>query len=1090
MDGQTSTERTPLLGHQSPPRSAQPTTDQSSDGTDATPYVGIFAAELKLDELSSFSVEELYPPNVTIQAARTAFALCVLFYYRKSIAGRQTPRGRDVWTQWRETEQHTTAIRNLDSRALQVWAKFLEDENTAYDVAEVLWTAHPVDPDSKSTVRVVDFLAAGGVPDDLQRHALIYLSLMDTWKYGRQQSRGEGGAVVTLLRFIDRCGTPRVLHIADCFAHLSYIYVLFHYIQWPPSPYGDTMRLFDTRRTLLMSYSLSRLTRPRSQATIPPLLVLLAFLVCLPYAPYWYDFSFSVLELAFYWEILLLQFAVPFSPWLFLHPEWLLPLAIIARRSLARLVAPLIFFLPLIIACLFMLDLAILVDPWLSLSAFSKDGLLAHNSFVAFVLLLITGSFICSLLVHPFLATFEVPTSSQWDRYTQSVGLEARQAFVNAVVWYGTPYYFPGQAVLGPVLLARTPRLILDLFGKRKAGAQGLVTVERILWRVVVGPVAFILSGFWLCNHAVRTSILVMFNIEHTAPRRFFVVPHDVAARDHSSFRELMQAPVYYRSSKTEPLPPRTRATYICATMSAKRKTVSWKALPPTKRRRTDFGHPQPDDDIPTPQAQANAPSAAALSERIIPPEHVPSLATVCSRVFAENLQRLSRKEEVWENVRWWLKHLPDPLAQKVFATLRHTCPTLLQHGLIVAYFLRGNSISLGDDLPGVTRLTIFAIGDISARNQLEELELTGFAKIADQVFATLLSKLPSLRKLNLRGCTKAGQLTAEAAAKHCPHLELLNLNYTSVSPVSLAPIMLHCKQLKVLKVAGIPNWTDATYTKLWTALHVVDGFELSNLRSLKLRQAALSDAVINPMLAICPDLERLDLSFTLVKRPVLPAGHALEKLVLTSTKISSQDLITMISPLTRLKVLALGAMGGGQGSSAAISNTSAMTLTDDTLRSLTDTLKKCEDIERVNLVGNTKLGFTGRRGPDAALAYFVRKVGRRCKHLNLAGITSLRSSDLEGLAHPDGADEGAPRLIHLNLNNTSVDDAAAPYISACADLQTLEVAGTKFTSAGLFPIIDACERLVKLDLTSCRGVRVGDRRRFFEVWEEEWKKN
>ena len=38
------------------------------------------------------------------------------------------------------------------------------------------------------------------------------------------------------------------------------------------------------------------------------------------------------------------------------------------------------------------------------------------------------------------------------------------------------------------------------------------------------------------------------------------------------------------------------------------------------------------------------------------------------------------------------------------------------------------------------------------------------------------------------------------------------------------------------------------------------------------------------------------------------------------------------------------------------------------------------------------------------------------------------------------------------------------------------------YTGAGLFPIIDACERLEKLDLTSCRGVRVGDRRRFFEV--------
>ncbi len=162
--------------------------------------------------------------------------------------------------------------------------------------------------------------------------------------------------------------------------------------------------------------------------------------------------------------------------------------------------------------------------------------------------------------------------------------------------------------------------------------------------------------------------------------------------------------------------------------------------------------------------------------------------------------------------------------------------------------------------------------------------------------------------------------------------------------------------------------------------LGVADGFQLLNLRSLKLRQAALTDAVLNPVFSVCPNLERLDLSFTLVKRPILPAGLMLEKLVLTSTKISSADLHVMVSPLRRLRMLAIGAMGGSQGSSAAISNTSAMTLTDDTLRALTDVLAECPDIERVNLVGNTKLGFTGRRGPEAALAHFVRKVGRRCK--------------------------------------------------------------------------------------------------------------
>ena len=37
-------------------------------------------------------------------------------------------------------------------------------------------------------------------------------------------------------------------------------------------------------------------------------------------------------------------------------------------------------------------------------------------------------------------------------------------------------------------------------------------------------------------------------------------------------------------------------------------------------------------------------------------------------------------------------------------------------------------------------------------------------------------------------------------------------------------------------------------------------------------------------------------------------------------------------------------------------------------------------------------------------------------------------------------------------------------------------------TGAGLFPIIDACTRLDKIDLTSCRGISVGDRRQFFQV--------
>jgi hypothetical protein len=65
---------------------------------------------------------------------------------------------------------------------------------------------------------------------------------------------------------------------------------------------------------------------------------------------------------------------------------------------------------------------------------------------------------------------------------------------------------------------------------------------------------------------------------------------------------------------------------------------------------------------------------------------------------------------------------------------------------------------------------------------------------------------------------------------------------------------------------------------------------------------------------------------------------------------------------------------------------------------------------------------------------------------LNLAGIQSLRSAALAGLV-PETAEQGPPQLRSLILNYTNVNDEAAPFISCCVSLQSLEVGGTKFTS-------------------------------------------
>ena len=60
--------------------------------------------------------------------------------------------------------------------------------------------------------------------------------------------------------------------------------------------------------------------------------------------------------------------------------------------------------------------------------------------------------------------------------------------------------------------------------------------------------------------------------------------------------------------------------------------------------------------------------------------------------------------------------------------------------------------------------------------------------------------------------CVKVGPKTAEAAGYLCPKLTVVNFSFTSVTPVSMAHILRNCKELEVLKLAGIQNWVSRTH--------------------------------------------------------------------------------------------------------------------------------------------------------------------------------------------------------------------------------------------------------------------------------------
>ncbi|KAF5382968.1 hypothetical protein D9757_006365 [Collybiopsis confluens] len=502
------------------------------------------------------------------------------------------------------------------------------------------------------------------------------------------------------------------------------------------------------------------------------------------------------------------------------------------------------------------------------------------------------------------------------------------------------------------------------------------------------------------------------------------------------------------------------------------------------KRQRTgrlpSFGAPSALGELETAIFQTNEPS----SRHVV--TGVPSLITLCKRRFVSAFKGL--REKRWTLTSHQLKELPPHLAQELLRLLSRSHPGLLSNEIIVAHFLRGPTFAISSTaLPGANKDTVTALPRLNA--QIRDLDLTSFSSITDKTFSKVISQLHELRSLCLRKCSKVGNGVISAIVESCPHIRKLNVNETSVTPAAIARLLVaRGSELEVLKLAGLERWTDATFMAQLYPVVKEEQIRMPKLQNLKLRSLQLSDPSIEFLLSLSPGLKRLDISFTQSKRPFLfISRHAassidpfpallLEKLSLTSTPIASSDLLKTISCVSNLQTLSIGAVGA----KGAMGVASAATLNDTTLRKLTDILHSFPNLRSINMVSNTRLGTSSQ----VALFSFIQQVGRKCSHLNLSGISSLRSGALAGLVPDEGMASCA--VENLVLNNTGIDDEAGVYIACCPNLVTLEVEGTKLTSEVLFPVIDACPRLQVLNLTSCRGIKIADRRQFFELWESQ----
>ncbi|CUA70813.1 EIN3-binding F-box protein 1 [Rhizoctonia solani] len=526
---------------------------------------------------------------------------------------------------------------------------------------------------------------------------------------------------------------------------------------------------------------------------------------------------------------------------------------------------------------------------------------------------------------------------------------------------------------------------------------------------------------------------------------------------------------------------PKRRANALASARTSSSKRIKFNS----------FGALNETDDLPPAHVAAklqSGPSSAGASVR--PPRRVngvPTLVSYAAHIFAAHFRTLFIPESEYLRLdgfamRKRLSNLPDTLMPRLLLLLREYCPTYLRPEVITTYFLRGREIRLSSDLPGVNTTVINAIGARHNIGVITTLDLARLSGISDQVFAKVVARLPELEKLVLRGCGKAGPLVLEAAASNCPRLKVLNMNYTVATPRSIFSVLLACKELEVLKIAGVPKLVSGCVpllVKTYIEEHPDDEIPtFTALRSLKIRLTNVSDPDLSTFFQHCPNLTTLDISFTPIKKiPIVSPFPPLKKLSLTSARVSGINLVTVLENSPGLEVLHLGAHGETVGAAPGISNS----LTDSLLREITDALDQCLAIRNINLAGNPKLGTGGSLG--RALRDFFRRVGRRCEILNFENVPQLHSGDLEGLLCISDDDQPSP-LRSLNVARTGVNGDAAMFIAACPKLEVLNLAATKFGREELFTILDCCPDLVKLDLTGCRSISIQDRRRFFEVWE------
>ncbi|KAJ7597221.1 hypothetical protein C8J56DRAFT_312362 [Mycena floridula] len=420
--------------------------------------------DARLDDLATISA--LCPPGTLPSLPQeTALALIVL---HELIKLKNNVKHKNViYEAWKEDRDRKEDVSTLKTNIKLVWQQFLSEYRTSAQIQDVLWTPFQVDESSNKTIRVVDML---DLSSPLLLDPVIGLCMHQAWNQGSSSRTSR----------YDAFCTPRAMYAIELFTQIVHLVLLLLYVLYPPSWITISSELVSVREVLLLILSASILLRPRHR--LPAALVLLSFLFAIPSLVFPGDLTFSMLLLSCLLIIIRLHSPYYTSPLYLISPSRSLPFALVLMNGASKFNGLVTFFAPVFFTACFLLSFS-LENTFLQITTFAAPMETRIVFFLFFFLVIIAIPFASFILVT--CSGADSDSTEPWDRYSQTVGLAARQAFFTTVVSYTASYAFPAPFNLLHLPIAMWQKLT----GVKQVGA------ERVLWRTSVGPAAVLVAG-------------------------------------------------------------------------------------------------------------------------------------------------------------------------------------------------------------------------------------------------------------------------------------------------------------------------------------------------------------------------------------------------------------------------------------------------------------------------------------------------------------------------------------------------------------------------------------------------------------------